>query len=228
MKHTRVGAFELDRLLGEGGMASVWSAHHVESELRVAVKLVQRLSDRMRAVFRREVEAVAGLDHPGIVMVYDHGEKDNEPWLVMEHASGGSLEGAAPPDSWSAMLERVLRILDALAHAHARGVVHRDLKPGNILVCTAGDLRPGIKLADFGLALALDGRRVLAAGAGTPAYMAPEQVLGHWWNLGPWTDLYALGGMAWEMATGTRPFPGEGIRVTIGSPEENDRFLASL
>lgn len=195
-------------------MASVWAGHHAESGLPVAVKLVHKLSDRLRAVFRREVEAVAALDHPGIIMVHDHGElEDGGLWLVMERASAGSLEETPLPRTWSEMLTRVLRILDALAHAHARGVVHRDLKPGNVLMCGTRDFRPGLKLADFGLALAMDGREVLVAGAGTPAYMAPEQVLGHWWDLGPWTDLYALGGMAWEMATGSRPFPGDDPKI---------------
>ena len=126
----------------------------------------------------------------------------------MEFATNGSLEDADLPTSWTETLDTLLAILDALAHAHARGVVHRDLKPANVLRCGPSDLRPGLKLADFGLAFE-SGSKVHMTGAGTPAYMAPEQVLRRWWDLGPWTDLYALGGMAWEMITGERPYPGD-------------------
>ena len=220
----KLGAFTITEPLGTGGMAEVWSGVHEDTGLRVAVKLLasgNTTDSRYRRVFRREVEAVAALDHPFVVMVFDHGMTpantksqtdgaigNDVPYLVMEYASGGALDEDAPTQ-WTDIRHTLLCILDGLAHAHARGVIHRDLKPANVLTCGPEDLRPGIKLADFGLAHRILTGKAMAAGAGTPTYMAPEQVKGDWRAFGPWTDLYAVGILAWEWVTGAPPFPGE-------------------
>ncbi|MCP4921298.1 MAG: protein kinase [Proteobacteria bacterium] len=130
--------------------------------------------------------------------------------MVTEYASGGSLDNRPAPRDWSGLRGLLLAVLDALAHAHAHGVVHLDLKPGNLLHCKRGDYRPGLKLTDFGLAQAIS---VLQAArrqriAGTPQYMAPEQFGSDGSRIGPWSDLYALGCLGWELACGRRVFGG--------------------
>lgn len=168
--------------------------------------------------FRNEVRAVASLDHPHIAMVLDYGSVPQEaartsggqlvagtPYLSMELVEGHTLADQMGLLPWRE-IERVLKgLLDALAHAHARGVIHRDLKLSNVLF----DPKTGMfKLTDFGIAHAM-----AATGDpfrwGTPAYMPPEQLLGRWWDYGPWTDLYSLGCCAFALATGDRPFPDE-------------------
>ncbi len=223
MNEVQLGPFQLETLLGRGAMGEVWRGRHRDQGTAVAVKLITGGSARdqaWQASFRDEVRAAARLDHPEIVLLFDHGVVNADaarasrghftagaPWLVMEHASGGSLaqlQGAVP---WSRARSILTAILRGLAHAHARGVVHRDLKPANILVCTPKDLRPGLKLGDFGIAAAA-GAETQRTGAmlGTPAYMAPELVGGRWRDHGPWTDLYALGHLAWRLTAGRTPF----------------------
>ncbi len=203
-------------------MGSIWAGEHIEQGIAVAVKVINAdpapRSSYLKA-FRNEVRAVAGLDHPGIVMIFDHGQVPpsaedpsggrmlpNSPYLVMELASGGSLDDLQSAMTWPQLEDVLFGLLDALGHAHARGVVHRDLKPGNVLVCTADDLRPGIKLADFGLSHAGEVHGSGSRYSGTPRYMAPEQFHGEWRDYGPWTDLYALGCVAFELVGGQTPF----------------------
>ena len=229
------GPFRLDRCIGRGGMAEVWSGIHASQSVPVAVKVMTGERAReasFRAAFRNEVQAVASLDHPGIVLVFDHGEISHEaeetscgllaagsPALAMELAEGGTLGSLfAAGMAWRELRQVLLDLLDALAHAHARGVVHRDLKPNNILVFGNGGGPPRLKLADFGLAQAVelqirdDSTEVIC---GTPSYMAPEQLLGHWRDYGAWTDLYGLGCLAWTLAAGKPPFGGAGLIETI-------------
>ncbi len=206
-------------------MARVWQAVHVGQGVPVALKIIapDMLRDpHIAAALRNEVRAVASLDHPGIVWVYDHGEVDGaasrasggalregSAWLAIEFASGGSLARIRRPLRWAALRDVALSLLDALAHAHARGVVHLDLKPGNVLVCTEEDARPGLKISDFGIAHAFGWREGAGSfewSTGTPAYMAPEQVRGSWRDYGPWTDLYGLGCLLYRLATGGLPF----------------------
>ena len=209
-------------------MGEVWRGVHSELELPVAIKVItskRARKPRYHEAFRQEVRAVARLDHPGVVLVFDYGQVPQEaeeasrgrlsagsPYLVMELASGGSLRSKYRRMRWFELRDVVFRLLDALAHAHARGVVHRDIKPSNILISTGDDLQPGLKLADFGLAHALDqadGGAFGERGQGTPYYMAPEQCWGHWRDYGPWTDLYAMGCLVYELVTGHPPFLGE-------------------
>ncbi len=230
-----LGPFRLDRCIGRGGMAEVWNGFHAAQGVPVAVKVMTGERARepsFRAAFRNEVQTVASLDHPGIVMVFDHGETTPEaeeasrgllaagsPALAMELADGGTLGGLfAGGIAWRELRQVLLDLLDALAHAHSRGMVHRDLKPNNILAFGNGDGPPRLKLADFGLAQAVelqtrqDSTEVIC---GTPSYMAPEQLRGHWRDYGPWTDLYALGCLAWNLSAGRPPFTGAGLLQTI-------------
>lgn len=206
-------------------MAEVWRGVHVSGRVPVAVKILTGERARettFRERFRNEVRATARLLHPGIVMVLDHGElgEDAEvlsqarlpagsPFLVMELAQGGSLAQAPLATSWHELKHRVLELLEALGHAHARGVIHRDITPNNVLLSGS---KPRLKLTDFGIAQAFDAiemgpRETMTQG--TPAYMAPEQIAGQWRDQGPWTDLYALGCLIHFLAAGHPPFVGD-------------------
>ncbi len=209
-------------------MGEVWRGVHVEQNVPVAAKVLlghQARDPEFVAAFRSEVRAVAGLDHPGIIMVFEHGavtpqaEQASEgrlvagsPVLVMEMADGGTLEDLGPHLTWSQLLPILRSLLDALAHAHAHGVIHRDIKRPNILVSSPHDLRPGIKVTDFGIAQILGEQNTPALLAdnilGSPAYMAPEQLEVRTRDFGPWTDLYAVGCLTWILATGKPPFLG--------------------
>lgn len=223
-----LGPFLLHKPIGQGGMAQVWGGKHAATGVDVAVKVMTPRglvpgNSRYLGAFRAEVRQTARLDHPGIVVVLDHGTvtaeaaaasgdqlAEGSPYMVMELVSGGSLEGTSPPRDWGAFSDLLLHILDALAYAHARGVLHRDIKPGNILWAPSNGGTSRVKLADFGLAHALRdiGESNEPIWGGTPAYMAPEQVNGDWRAQGPWTDLYAVGCLAWELVTGAPPFIG--------------------
>jgi eukaryotic-like serine/threonine-protein kinase len=208
-------------------MGQVWRGVHETQLVPVAVKVITaelaRNPQYLKA-FNDEVRAVAGLEHPSIVMVFDHGEipkeveeisrgalRSGSPYLVMEYASLGSLGGLQGNVEWDELEAVLIELLDALAHAHARGLTHLDLKPANILLSSTLDLRPGVKLTDFGIShveSAEEDSEVREGSAGTPLYMAPEQFNGKYRDFGPWTDLYALGCMAWELACGEPPFDG--------------------
>jgi serine/threonine protein kinase/tetratricopeptide (TPR) repeat protein len=224
-----LGPFQLTRRIGRGGMGEVWSGYHRGQGVPVAVKVVTAdvaRDPRYVTYFRNEVRAMAGLDHPSIVVVYDYGLVSHEaeyrsegelnagaPYLVMERVDGGSLHALSGRVPWIRLKHILIHLLDALAHAHARDVVHRDLKPGNVLQTAAGSGHlESIKLTDFGLAHAV----VQPTGSreqrimGTPAYMAPEQFAGKWRDYGPWTDLYSLGCVTYTLVTGHPPFGRSG------------------
>ncbi|MCA9573129.1 MAG: serine/threonine-protein kinase PknK, partial [Myxococcales bacterium] len=172
-----------------------------------ALKTLRRacLNDDAARRFRYESEILARLAHPAIAQVYETGTSDEGPWFAMELADGGTLRERRMR-SWDQARGLLASLLRALAHAHARGIVHRDIKPANVLF--AGDIP---KLTDFGMVFSVDpAGEDGPAGGGTPAYMAPEQFEGERWDLGPWTDLYALGCLAYAVVVGKRPFPGSG------------------
>ena len=215
----RLGPFTLRALIGSGGMGDVWLARHTCGAVDVAIKVIGAHithQSELHEDFAREARAIAGLSHRGIVQVYDYGLLDGErPFLAMAYAPRGSLQRLLPAMDWGLARRILMHVCHALAHAHARGIVHKDLKPGNVLLTGERDVE--VLLTDFGVAHALTGHvgagdahalegPPLSPGAGTPAYMPPEQLTGQWRDFGPWTDLYALGCMAWEMITGEPPF----------------------
>jgi len=202
-----LGPYHLLEQLGAGGMGVVYRAHDAVAGREVALKLIRgELSHAQRERFIREGQLTASLNHSNLVRVHAAGEAGGTPYLVYELVVGGRT---LKETFKTAPLEEQLRQLhDAargLAHAHAEGVVHRDMKPANVLVDTSGHVR----VADFGLARSDEVERLTRTGAvmGTPAYMAPEQSDRD--RLGPWTDVWALGVMLYEVLTGQRPFPGE-------------------
>ena len=223
-----LGPFGLFEPMGEGGMGVVWRGEHLAQRVPVAIKVITHEDARdpsLRAAFRAEVRAVAQMDHPAIVRVFEYGQVDaaaasasrgrlveGSPFLVMELLRGGALNDQPPPTAWPMLQATLLELLDALGHAHARGLVHRDLKPRNVLFAGPENDRPGLRLTDFGIAHALgredSGADEAEGASGTPYYMAPEQHHGQWRDFGPWTDLYSLGCIAWELASGRRPFEG--------------------
>lgn len=220
MRNLTLGPFHLQRVLGSGGMGTVWLGVHRELSRRVAVKTLHRdpggRGSARAERFASEVRAVARLDHPHVVQMFDHGrvaEADaadgllpGSPWLAMEVLDGGPVRGPLPWPAARAFLEA---LLDGLAHAHAHGLVHRDIKPSNLLLDGGGALR----ITDFGIAHSLGSGSDSEAVAGTLAYMAPEQLAGDWRDLGPWTDLYAVGGVAWAWVTGRPPFADAGAAI---------------
>jgi tetratricopeptide (TPR) repeat protein len=227
-----LGNFEVGPTLGKGGMGLVYRGLHATQRVPVALKVdLHPPAPQSTAAFLHEVQIVAALDHPNIVMILDHGVVDataqkasegvlreGARWLAMELAGGGTA-GEAPPKTWEEVRHLVTGLLDGLAHAHARGVVHRDIKPQNLLL--AGDessiatvpdgiLDSRVVLSDFGISE----RREYTAlrtedSVGTPQFMAPEQIEGRWRDQGPWTDLYAVGVMLWLWTTGAYPFRGK-------------------
>ncbi len=220
----RVGPFILQEPIGRGGMAEVWGAVHERQGEPAAVKILTGeaiLNPVYLALFRKEVRGIAGLDHPHIVKIFDHGLlspaaadasggtlQAGSPWLAMERLDGGTLSDYARDGvDWEHLSAALLATLDGLAHAHARGVVHRDIKPGNVLLGVDGE----IKLTDFGLVHSSQSGDEVGDSMllGTPAYMAPEQFQMRSRDFGPWTDLYAVGCMAWALATGAPPFGRE-------------------
>jgi serine/threonine protein kinase/tetratricopeptide (TPR) repeat protein len=220
-----VGPFTLLAPLGRGAMGEVWRGEHTATGAPVAVKLLRDLRQATHAeleVFRQEVRAVAALDHPNVVALYDHGRVgahdaahpeapgQGTPYIVMELARGRSLAELPGTLPWPQVRDVALGVLDALAHAHARGVFHRDLKPGNVITRAAGSTRE-VVVGDFGLAWALSAPghdlEAPALGAhGTPGFMATEQIQGRWRDIGPWTDVYAVGALVWRLVCGAHPF----------------------
>ena len=197
------GRYRLERQLSSTQMAEVWLAHDPVLERRVVVKLLAPEADRQR--FEREARAVAALTYPNIVQLYDYGNEGGRPYMVLEHAPRGNLadrlrDGEHLPDAETRAI--ATDIAAGLAHAHANGVVHRDLKPGNVLF----DAEDRAKVADFGIARVQGVDTLTEDGTilGTAAYMSPEQVVGE-----PATaasDVYGFGILLYRMLTGRLPF----------------------
>lgn len=205
--------YELTRPLGSGGMAEVYAARDRLLERPVAIKLIHHahLQDPVgRERFAREARVAAGLQHPNTVAVFDAGDEDGRPFIVMELVDGRSLADRLREEGRLPVVETVVigdAVLAGLGAAHDRGLVHRDVKPSNILLPATG----GVKLADFGIATALaDGSAQLTGTGqvlGTPSYLAPECVGGQ--RATPASDLYALGAVLYECLTGRPPFEAE-------------------
>ncbi len=206
----RIGDYELLAELGRGGMGVVYQARQVSLDRMVALKMLLRggmaTADDV-ARFRAEAEAVARIDHPNIVPIYEVGELDGQPFFSMKFVAGTTLaarlaEGPLAAREAAALLAPICR---AVHFAHQQGVLHRDLKPSNILIDLEG--RPHV--SDFGLAKRIAGDGTLTnTGAilGTPSYMAPEQAAGNRGEIGPASDVYSLGTILYAMLTGRPPF----------------------
>lgn len=218
------GRYRLDALLAEGGMGEVWRARDELLERDVAVKLLRSslASDPVVAErFRREARAAASLSHPNMANVFDFVEEDGRPGIVMELVGGDTLAEVIARDA-PMPAERAVRlldqVLDALGAAHAAGVVHRDVKPGNVILDANGKAR----VTDFGIARAVGDSTLTETGTvlGSVHYVAPEQLEGS--PVVAATDLYAAGVMLYEMLTGTRPFDGESAIATAMSRLTNE------
>jgi WD40 repeat protein len=196
-------------MLGRGGMGVVYKARHLGLKREVALKMMlhaEHAGADQHQRFQAEAEAVARLQHPHIVQVYDVGEHNGLPYFSMEYCAGGSLAGQLDGTPWDGRraANLVQTLATAMQAAHAAGVVHRDLKPRNVLLTADGTP----KVTDFGLAKRLDVPGLTATGAvlGTPSYMAPEQASGKSRAVGPTADVYALGAILYECLTGRPPF----------------------
>jgi serine/threonine-protein kinase len=206
----RVGPYRVERLLGRGGFASTYLAHHEGTGQRVALKRLHpyRLDDpEFLGRFRQEAQLGSRLVHPHLVRLVDPGPSDGPPWLAMEYIEGRRLDeylksaGPLPPEE---VLSLARGMADGLTYAHAQGVVHRDLKPANILMAEGG-----VKIMDFGIARVMDAETLTTTYAflGTPRYAAPEAQLKT--TIGPAADWYSFGIILFELLSGRPPFQGE-------------------
>jgi serine/threonine protein kinase len=211
--------YQINKKLGEGGMAVVYKAFDTNLERDVAIKIIKgdhiegNNVEQMIKRFEREVKALAKLTHPNIVHIHDYGRYQTKPYLIMEYLPGGTLEDkmAEGQISYREAAQILLPIAEALSYAHKQGVLHRDVKPANIIFSDDGKSL----LSDFGIAKILGVNTIdknsenltqTGMGLGTPEYMAPEQWHG---KFSPQTDIYALGAVFYEMITGRKPFIAE-------------------
>ncbi len=204
-----IGRYEIIQQLGQGGMAIVYLARDPLINRQVAIKVLPRqftFDPQFRSRFQREAEVIATLEHASIVPVYDFGEHEEQPFIVMRYISGGTLaeriaKGALPIDEIASLFQRIGQAID---YAHSKGVIHRDIKPGNILFDSQGEA----SLSDFGIAKIAEATSAYTGTGtmiGTPAYMSPEQALGEK-NLTGRTDIYSLGVVLFEALSGELPF----------------------
>jgi eukaryotic-like serine/threonine-protein kinase len=230
---TLSGRYETGERLGSGGMSNVYKATDRILERTVAVKiLAEHLSDDERFVarFRREALAVAKLIHPNIVQVYDTGIDDGRHYIVMEYVEGRSgaqiLQRHGPVESEVAA-EIGIQGCAGLDYAHRRGIIHRDVKPGNLMIVggpVGGGAEMTVKLTDFGIARAIEQTRITQVGSvvGTAAYLAPEQVRGE--EATPATDVYALGVVLYQFLTGRLPYEGSSL-AELAVRQQNEKPL---
>lgn len=209
-----LGYYLILERLGEGGMATVYKARDTNLDRTMAIKVIRREAfppeqiDILLKRFQREAKALAQLVHPNIVNIIDFGSYEDSPYLVMNFLPGGTLkEKLGRPLPWQEAIRLLLPVARALQFAHARGIIHRDVKPSNILLTESGDPM----LTDFGIAKILDSGDAqtltgTGVGIGTPEYMAPEQWTG---GSGPQIDIYSLGVVFYELVTGRKPYTAD-------------------
>jgi serine/threonine-protein kinase len=239
---TKIGRYDIKAELGRGGMATVYRAYDPSFEREVAIKVLPpelTHDPQFRDRFRREIKTIASLEHPAIVPVYDVGEEDGVPYFVMRYMPGGSLTQWIEKGKFS--MEDAARIIErlasALAYAHKNGLIHRDLKPDNILFDNNGD--PFI--SDFGVAKITDSATNMTGSGiiGTPAYMSPEQAQGE--HVDNRTDIYGLGVIIFQMLSGEQPYEAttpmgvavkhitdpvpEILKINPGLPAEADTII---
>jgi eukaryotic-like serine/threonine-protein kinase len=234
----KIGRYELRQVIGTGGMATVFRAFDQRLEREVALKLFRResfspsVARRMLRRFDREAKALARLSHPNIVEILDYGSFEDSLFLVMKYIPGGTLkEKAEKPFAYPQAARLLAPIARALDYAHREGIIHRDVKPANILLTRDGDLM----LSDFGIAKIMDEKLSVSltatnVGVGTPEYMAPEQ----WVNkVSPRSDIYALGIIFYELVTGAKPYAADtpaGVAIKQATEPIPDprRFILEL
>jgi serine/threonine protein kinase len=219
-----VPGYEVLEQIGRGSTGVVYKARELSLNRLVALKVLVHPSPEHLRRFHQEAIAVARLQHPNIVQIYQIGETDDPPFLSLELCEGGSLAQVLDGTPWlpgrAAALVEMLAC--AMQVAHAAGIIHRDLKPGNVLL--TGD-PPVPKVTDFGLAkqLAADVEQTMTGAVmGTPPYMAPEQAAGETDRIGPWTDVYGLGAILYELLTGRSPFKGATAAETLDQVRTQD------
>jgi serine/threonine protein kinase len=229
-----IAGYQVLGLLGRGGMGRVYKARQIALNRIVVLKMIrlgEQANDAEVQRFRTEAEALAQLQHPNIVQIYEVGHKNGQPYFSAEYVAGGSLDrflgGKPQPPQLAA--EIVEQLACAMQFAHAHGILHRDLKPANVLLAGDGDSGPSVtlsssacrllpKITDFGLAKRLeveDGNTQTGAILGTPNYMAPEQAQGKSRHVRAAADIYALGAILYEMLTGRPPFRGDQMFETL-------------
>lgn len=218
------GRYRVDTLIATGGMSGVYRGLDLRLDRPVALKIMDSRyagDHQFMTRFQREARAVAKLKHPSLVAVYDQGVDGAHPFLVMELVEGGTLRellverGPMPPHAVAAVLGPVL---DGLAVAHNQGLVHRDVKPENVLISDSGE----VKIADFGLVRAIAEAKITSTSVilGTAAYLSPEQVSTG--DAGPASDVYAAGILTYELLTGTTPFTGDNALTVAYQRMDND------
>lgn len=214
-----IPGYDVLGILGRGGMGIVLKAKDLRLGRLVALKMILASADvsaEAQARFHTEAQAVARLQHPHIVQIFEVGQDASQPFLCLEFVAGGSLAQKInatpqPPLESARLVETVAR---AIAYAHQHGILHRDLKSANVLLTAEGEP----KITDFGLAKKLDaaeGHTLSGVPMGTPSYMAPEQAAGRTRQIGPAADVYALGALLYEMLTGRPPFKGMSVADTL-------------
>ena len=226
------GRYLLEELVGEGGMANVYRAMDLKEQRTVAVKILKEEcteSEEMVRRFKNESKAISILNHPGIVKVYDVSVTDKIQYMVMEYVDGITLKEylsqRGGPLTWKETLHFITQVLEALSHAHSKGVVHRDVKPQNIMLQSNGQ----VKLMDFGIArfsqaenYALGNKAI-----GSVHYISPEQAKGE--RTDARTDIYSVGVMLYEMLSGRLPFDGDGaVSIAIMQISEKPKPLAEI
>ena len=219
MTPSRLGRYEITGTLGQGAMGIVYRAHDPLIERVVAIKTVacaglpEKEAEEFEQRFFREAKSAGKLNHPNIVTIHDIGRDGDLAWIAMELLDGRSLRDildAGAGLSCERAIEIAAAVADALAFAHAGGIVHRDVKPANIMVLANGS----VKIADFGIAQLPGGSLTLAGSVlGSPKYMSPEQVIGH--KADGRSDIFALGTVLYEMLTGQPPFSGDNLHATM-------------
>ncbi len=228
-EYTKIGRYEIEREIGRGGMAIVYKAHDSELDRDVAIKLIRKgafTGDQLETLperFRREARALAKLDHPNIVKVLDFGEIDGSNYLVMEYLEGATLKEVKKPLRVETAVQLIRPIAEALDYVHQHGLLHRDVKPSNLMFTA----EKRVMLTDFGIAKWIDddeSRHTLTAegmGIGTPEYMAPEQGMGK--KIDARADMYSLAIIFYELITGKKPFRGD-TQIEILTKQATEPF----
>jgi len=211
----QLGQYRLVRLLGRGGFADVYLGEQIYLGSQAAIKVLSApLAEDATTTFLHEAQTLVRLAHPHIIRLLDYGMQEQTPFLVMEYAPGGTLRELHPRGErlpLSTVVEYVQQVAEALQYAHNERLIHRDVKPDNLLLGRQGE----IMLSDFGIALLAHSSRSQRTEdiVGTVSYMAPEQIQGHPCQA---SDQYALGVIAYEWLSGTRPFCGSFVEIAAG------------